>query len=198
MFASWTNDVAKPRPLWLTIKARKVTHFKAVADSPGRSREVAGTFKHGVIHWNGPNGNSSWEGKLVGNQLVGTFKATNWQGDSSGTFRLTFADGPPPATSPARVPPAGPVRTGSVRGDVWKVEGDELIREGQGDGWVGFGDPDWTDYDLTYEAVELRPSWFRWQLPAAAMVSLMGWPSAGLMANTTSTDGRRTRRPSIH
>ncbi len=152
LFASWTSDVAKPRPLWLTIKARKLTRFKAVAESPGRLRQVEGTFKHGVIHWIGPDGNSSWEGKLVGNQLVGTFKATSWQGDSAGKFRLTLADGPPPAASAARVPAAGPVRVGSVRGEVWKVEGDELIREGLGDGWVSFGDPDWTDYDLTYEA----------------------------------------------
>ncbi|MGO9465240.1 MAG: protein kinase domain-containing protein [Isosphaeraceae bacterium] len=152
LFKSWTNDLGKPRPFWLIIKARRVTHFKAVADSPGTSREVEGTFKHGVIHWNGRNGNSSWEGKLVGNQLVGTFKSTSWQGDTAGKFRLTLADGLPPAASPARVPPAGPVRAArSVRGG-WKVEGNELVREGLGDGWVSFGSPDWTDYDLTYEA----------------------------------------------
>jgi hypothetical protein len=122
-------------------------------DSPGGSRQVEGTFKHGVIRWGGPDGNSSWEGKLVGNQLIGTFKGTSWQGDFAGKFRLTLADGLPPAASPARVPPAGPIRaSGWVRGDGWKVEGNELIREGQGFGSVGFGDPDWTDYDLTYEA----------------------------------------------
>ncbi len=147
VFASWTNDVGKPRPLWLTIKARKVTHFKAVADSPGTSREVEGTFKHGVIHWKGPNANSSWEGKLIGNQLVGTFKATNWQGDSSGKFRLTLADGLPPAVSPARVPPVGPARGALwVMGASWTVVGDQLIKEGVETDQVSFGDNDWTDY----------------------------------------------------
>ena len=36
----------------------------------------------------------------------------------------------------------------------WSVEGDQLVKEGLGDGIVGFGDQDWTDYDLTFEALK--------------------------------------------
>ncbi len=150
---SWTNDVAKPRALWLTIKARKGTQFKAAADSIGGSRDAEGTFKDGVIDWKVAKTNSSWEGKLVGNELVGTFKGTHEQGDSSGEFRLKLADGLPPRVVPARVPPIGPARGARyVRGAGWTVEGDQLIKKGLEFGFVGFGDPDWTDYDLTFEA----------------------------------------------
>jgi serine/threonine protein kinase len=58
-----------------------------------------------------------------------------------------------PPVPPARVPPAGPERLARfVRGGLWTVEGNQLIKEGLGDGWVGFGNPDWTDYDFTFQA----------------------------------------------
>ena len=53
---------------------------------------MEGTIKDGVIKWKGPKGNASFEGKLVGNELVGTLKGSNWQGDWSGEFRLTLDD----------------------------------------------------------------------------------------------------------
>jgi serine/threonine protein kinase len=39
-----------------------------------------------------------------------------------------------------------------VIGSEWTVEGGELINSGVGDYDVGFGDPDWTDYDLCFKA----------------------------------------------
>ncbi len=52
-----------------------------------------------------------------------------------------------------RIPPAGPARRAlSVKGALWSVEGDELVKEGLGRGTVTFGDVDWSDYDLTFEA----------------------------------------------
>ena len=153
LFRSWTNDVAKPRVLGLTIKARAGTQFKAVADSHRGSHDAEGTFKDGVIAWKAAKESFSWEGKLVDNELVGTFKGTNPRGDLSGEFRLTLADDLPPTVSPAQIPPAGPARgAGYVGGDGWIVEGDQLIKQGQGFGFVGFGDVEWTDYDLTFEA----------------------------------------------
>jgi hypothetical protein len=153
LFRSWRNEATKPRALWLTIKARAGTQFKAVADSPLGSHDADGTFKDGVIDWKVAKENSSWEGKLDGNELVGKLKGTQWQGELSGEFRLTLADGLPPTVSPARIPPAGPARGASyVAGAGWTVEGDQLIKEGLKFGFVGFGDLDWTDYDLTFEA----------------------------------------------
>jgi hypothetical protein len=35
---------------------------------------------------------------------------------------------------------------------VWTAEGDQLLKEGLGTDWVSFGDNDWTDFDLTFEA----------------------------------------------
>jgi serine/threonine protein kinase len=65
------------------------------------------------------------------------------------------ASSPPaliPATKPARIPPAGPARGArGVAGDSWRVEGNVLIKDRKGPGWVHFGDPNWTDYDLTFE-----------------------------------------------
>ena len=150
---SYTNEAHKPQAVWLTIKARTGTQFKAVADSIGGSHDAEGTFKDGVIDWKVANSNSSWEGKLVGNQLVGTFKGTNRQGHFSGKFRLTLADGLPPKVVSARVPPIGPARGArSVKGAGWIMEGDQLIKEGLGDAFVAFGDPDWTNYDVTFQA----------------------------------------------
>jgi hypothetical protein len=37
-------------------------------------------------------------------------------------------------------------------GDEWSVINDQLEKEGPAAGQVGFGDPDWTDYDLTFQA----------------------------------------------
>ena len=110
LYRSWTNEAAKPRALWLTIKGRQGIRFKAVAESVRGSHEAEGTFKDGVIHWTVAKEVFAWEGKLDGHKLVGTFKGTNSQGDVSGEFRLTLADGPPPATQPARIPPVGPAR----------------------------------------------------------------------------------------
>jgi hypothetical protein len=151
LFRSWTNDVAKPRPLWLTIKAREGAQFKAVAESFRGSHGAEGTFKDGAIDWKVPMESFSWEGKLVGKELVGTFKGRNWQGDLSGEFRLTLADGLRPTMSPARIPPVGPAR-GAVGSSGWTVVGDQLINEGLTTGLVTFGDQGWTDYDFTFEA----------------------------------------------
>ncbi len=60
-----------------------------------------------------------------------------------------------PTTSPERIPPAGPARRALfVKGAAWTVEGDQLVREGLGFGEVGLGQKDWTDYDLTFEALK--------------------------------------------
>ena len=116
---------------------------------------MEGTIKDGVIKWKVPTGNVSFEGKLVGNELVGTSKGSYWQGDWSGQFRLTMADHLPAAELPARVPPVGPSREASfVVGGGWSVEGGELIKEGLGDGWVLFGDIDWTDYDMNFQVLK--------------------------------------------
>ncbi len=154
---SWSNDVDRPRALWLTIKARAGSQFKAVVDSPRGSHDAEGTFKDGVIDWKVAKEDSSWVGKLDGNELVGGFNGTNRgtrdEGIFSGEFQLALADGLPPTVSPARIPPAGPVRGARyIKGGHWTVEGDQLIKEGLGDGFVDFGSTDWTDYDLTYEA----------------------------------------------
>jgi serine/threonine protein kinase len=96
LFRSWTNDVAKPRALWLTIKARSGTQFKAVAESPRGAHDAEGTFKDGVIEWKVAKESFSWQGKLAGKELAGTFRGTTWQGDLSSEFRLALADDPPP------------------------------------------------------------------------------------------------------
>jgi hypothetical protein len=60
--------------------------------------------------------------------------------------------GSTPTVPAARVPPAGPARGArNVRGE-WIVQRDQLIMEGGGFGFVGFGDLEWSDYDLTFEA----------------------------------------------
>jgi serine/threonine protein kinase/tetratricopeptide (TPR) repeat protein len=61
-----------------------------------------------------------------------------------------------PLTSTPQIPAAGPARRARyVSGGSWVVEGDQLVKHGLGDGWVGFGDVKWTDYDLTYEAQKI-------------------------------------------
>jgi hypothetical protein len=146
-----SKEAGIPQGLWLTIKARTGTQFKAVADMPGGSRDVEGTFKDGVINWKVDN--SLWEGRLVGNELVGAFKSTTLYGEFSGEFRLTLADGLPPTVLTARVPPVGPLRgaTSLWGRSAWSVEGDQLIKDGPGGGFISFGNREWTDYDLTYE-----------------------------------------------
>jgi hypothetical protein len=58
-----------------------------------------------------------------------------------------------PSATPDRIPPAGPARLARrVGGDLWTVEGDQLIKERPGLGGVNFGDRGWTDYDFTFEA----------------------------------------------
>jgi serine/threonine protein kinase len=141
------------RGLLLAIKEREGTRFKGVAGSFRGSHDAEGTFKDGVVRWEVPDERGSWKGKLEGNQLVGTYTVRNWLGVYSGKFRLTLADSPPTRMLPARVPPVGPVREAiGVRGDGWSVEGDQLLKEGLRDGTVQFGDRDWTDYDLTFQA----------------------------------------------
>ena len=55
--------------------------------------------------------------------------------------------------NPVRVPSAGRARRAHyVVGDSWTAEHDQLIKEGVGNGFLRFGDVDWTDYDFTYEA----------------------------------------------
>jgi serine/threonine protein kinase len=155
LFRSWTNEAAKPQALWLTIKARVGAQFRAVAESPRGWHDAEGTFNDGVIHWKVDKEILSWEGKLVGNELVGTLNGTNRQGDRSGEFRLTLANRPAPPGLQARFPPVGPVRSARwMIGDGWSVEGDQVIKEGLGDGSFGFGDPDWSDYDLTFQALK--------------------------------------------
>jgi serine/threonine protein kinase len=151
---SWTNNTNNnPRPLWLTIKARESIYFKAVAESFRGYHDAGGTIEDGVIHWTVGSEEYSWEGKRVGNELLGTFRGTNWQGSSSGEFRLELADQPRPRGPTARIPPDGPARAAIVaRGGEWTVHGSDLVKEGSGDGFVNFGDTNWTDYDLTYEA----------------------------------------------
>jgi serine/threonine protein kinase len=59
----------------------------------------------------------------------------------------------PAAAAPNQIPPAGPGRRALwASGFTWTVEGDELIKEGLGRGYVAFGDPGWSDYDLNLEA----------------------------------------------
>ena len=59
-----------------------------------------------------------------------------------------------PSTAVAnQIPPAGPARRAlRVTGTTWTVADDELVKEGLGRGTVTFGDEDWSDYDLTFEA----------------------------------------------
>jgi hypothetical protein len=46
---------------------------------------------------------------------------------------------------PTLVPPVGPERNGHIsRGSDWTVDGDQLVKEGLGTGWAGFGNPEWT------------------------------------------------------
>jgi serine/threonine protein kinase len=62
--------------------------------------------------------------------------------------------GEPPVPPAAQnlIPPAGPARRAHyVKGALWTVEGDQLVKKGLEHGWLGFGDPGWTDYDLTLE-----------------------------------------------
>jgi hypothetical protein len=104
--------------------------------------------------------------------------------------------------APERVPVARPARRAGVnRGALWRVEGDELIKEGLGHGIVKFGDRGWTDYDLTFEArktAEQRPT-----APCSGKVRLIcprGEPSARptWMASTSSANRHglnRTARP---
>jgi serine/threonine protein kinase len=152
LFRSWANGPAKPRPLRLTIKKRPGSHLRAVAESPRGLHDAEGTVQDGVVNWRVATENLSWEGKLDGKELVGEFKGTNWQGQLSGEFRLVLADGLQPRAVSTLVPPLGPARcAGWVQGDGWTVEGNQLVKEGLGDGYVQFGDSSWTDYDLSFE-----------------------------------------------
>jgi serine/threonine protein kinase len=149
---SWTSNAGNPQNRRLTIKTRDGAHFTADLEQQNGMRYVEGTIRDGVIKWKVQDRDVSFEGKLVGNELAGTFKGSNWQGDWSGPIRLTKTVNLPTAELPTRIPRVGPLREPSYKfGGVWSVEGDELIKEGGGDGFVQFGDDDWTDYDLTYE-----------------------------------------------
>jgi hypothetical protein len=107
-FRSWTtNDVGRQRAIGLTIKSREGTRFKALAESFRGSHDAEGTFKDGAIDWKVASENTSWEGSLDGNGLVGKFKGANGQGEFSDEVRLTLADGPSPTVQPARLHPAG-------------------------------------------------------------------------------------------
>jgi hypothetical protein len=148
------NRIGVSLPLWLTIKERAGDRFKAVADSPWGSHDAQGTLKNGVIQWEVARETFSWEGNLAGDVLKGTFTGDDSAGTRSGEFRLTLADGAQRAVFPRRIPPSGPLRVAQiVMGGHWAVEGNELIRQGLGDGWVTIGDQDWTNYDLSFEAL---------------------------------------------
>ena len=83
-------------------------------------------------------------------------------------IRVTSPDGKvlwegPPRTGAAAAPAGGsPTRAGAVpRATIgpgtWKVEGDELVQSnGEVDAHMMFGDPDWSDYDLTLEAKKVE------------------------------------------
>jgi hypothetical protein len=156
---SWTNEAAKPQALWLTIKGREGARFKAVAESGRGWHDAEGTFNDGAINWKVDKEILSWDGKLVGNELVGTFKGTTWQGNRSGVFRLILVVRPPMRVPPDLIPPAGPARGASyVCGPGWNVEGDQLVKEGLDFGFLGFGDQEFTDCDLTFEARRIAGS----------------------------------------
>jgi hypothetical protein len=56
---------------------------------------------------------------------------------------------------PNLIPPAGPLRRAlAVVGASWSVDGDQLVKQGVGRGWVVFGDDEWTEYDFTFEALK--------------------------------------------
>lgn len=150
-----SNAARKPRTLWLTIKARTGAQFQAVAESYRGSDEAEGMFKDGVINWRVPKEGSSWEGKLEGDQLVGTYQGTNAYGSFSGAFHLTLADGEHPRALSGRVP-LGPLREAIPFGEgAWTVEGEQVIKEGQGYGGLTFGEVEWGDYEFTFEARKL-------------------------------------------
>jgi formylglycine-generating enzyme required for sulfatase activity/serine/threonine protein kinase len=57
------------------------------------------------------------------------------------------------APKPVLIPAAGPARrVHHVKGNMWSVEGDQLVKDGLDHEHLGFGDQSWTDYDLTLEA----------------------------------------------
>jgi hypothetical protein len=107
-----------------------------VADSPGpadRSRQLRSNRR-------GPSAGATPTSSSAGFTPI----------PASGRARLPIA-----ALPQVRIPPAGPAhRAKFVVGALWTIEGDQLVKQGLGDGWVMFGDPDWTDYDLTFHALK--------------------------------------------
>jgi hypothetical protein len=153
LVSPFTKSVGLTRPLWLTIKTRIGDQFTAVADSPNGSHEANGTFKDGVVSWDVANEIFSWKGKLVSDVLAGDYHGTNYAGKVSGQFRLALTGTAPPLIPSGMHPPVGPARVAqTVRGDLWTVEGDQLVKRSPEDGWVQFGDSGWTDYDLSFDA----------------------------------------------
>ena len=51
-----------------------------------------------------------------------------------------------------KAPADGPSRLGRFVDGAWSVEGDELVKDGLKSGGVHFGNPEWTDFDLSFEA----------------------------------------------
>lgn len=77
------------------------------------------------------------------------------QKDALGLTTPTASTGPgqspvPPAVA-SRIPPLGPARRAGFTQGNWSVEGDQLIKEGLATGQVAFGNPGWTDFDLSFE-----------------------------------------------
>jgi hypothetical protein len=89
--------------------------------------------------------------KKVVNSSVGTaggspIEAGNDRESPADTARM-------PVGAARRIPPAGPARDArGVDGVWWTAEDGRLIKEGIDQAAVSFGDVDWTDYDLTFEA----------------------------------------------
>ena len=86
------------------------------------------------------------QGNVVDASRGARAKAGNNSNPPPGEFQT-------PLAAPSHTPPAGSARDAHiVKGTWWTTKDGQLVKEGTDIGWVNFGDPDWTDYDFTFEA----------------------------------------------
>ena len=175
----------RPRTFWLIAVAASVIGLVALG-------VIMNTIKNRTGETKTTARSESSNQVDGGGKIVEHDRSKNAPPSSAINTTDSFGAKPPtPPSRPDRMPPAGSARLIKrvVPEGVWMVDGDQLIKEGLGDGGFVFGDEGWSDTTLASRRARSQALAFCALISALVKGKPIRWTRGSLAASTPSNEG---------